>query len=107
MSDRVRMASVGMGFGFHESRHMTTVPEVELLAVCDNDHERADKAARELGVPAVYDYEAILSDPRIEAVAIFTPPYLHGTHMIQAARAGKHMVCTKPLERYVARAVEA
>jgi len=86
---------------------MMTVPEVELIAVCDTDRARVDKASRELGVPAVYDYEAVLNDPRAEAVAIFTPPHLHGTHMIQAAEAGKHIVCTKPLERYVTQAAEA
>jgi len=96
-----------MGFGFRESRRMMKDPAVELIAVCDTDRARADKASHELGVPAVYDYEAVLSDARVAAVAIFTPPHLHGTHMIQAAQAGKHIVCTKPLERYLARAVEA
>ncbi len=70
-----------------------------LYACCDTVPERADKYAKEHGVQKVYyDDEAILADPDVDIVCVCVPSGIHGQICEMAARAGKHIVCEKPLE---------
>ncbi len=70
----------------------------EVTAIASRDLERARKAARELGIPkACGSYEEILSDPDIQAVYIPLPNNLHVDWAVRALRAGKHVLCEKPV----------
>src|SRR5262245_59559494 len=51
-------------------------------------------AAQQLQLAA--SYEAVLGDPRVDAVVLATPHSLHAAQTIAAARAGKHVFCEKP-----------
>ncbi|MFZ9259864.1 MAG: Gfo/Idh/MocA family protein [Limnohabitans sp.] len=53
--------------------------------------------ADSLGLPQVTDEMAVLADPEIEAVVLATPHSLHAPQIIDAAQAGKHVFCEKPL----------
>lgn len=79
---------------------------IQLTAVCDVVPERADAAARSLGVRAFYSYEEMLRDAECDIVSVTTPSGLHPTHAMQAARAGKHVISEKPMAISLAAADE-
>ena len=70
----------------------------EVVAVGSRNGEQARQFAQELGIPRAHDsYEALLADPDVDAVYIPLPNHLHRDWTIAAARAGKHVMCEKPL----------
>jgi predicted dehydrogenase len=70
----------------------------ELVAIASRDAERGRRVAAELGIPRAHgSYEALLDDPDVDAVYIPLPNHLHAAWTIAAARAGKHVLCEKPL----------
>ncbi len=50
--------------------------------------------------------DELLANPEVEVVGIYTPDHLHAEHVIQALRAGKHVICTKPFVNNLSRAKE-
>jgi 1,5-anhydro-D-fructose reductase (1,5-anhydro-D-mannitol-forming) len=90
---------------------MVDEPECDLVAAVSRDEGRATDFAARFGARYTYtDYEAMLANPEVEAVFIATPNALHADQVIAAARAGKHVLCDKPLATNVPdaeRAVEA
>jgi len=104
----LRIAVVGVGWA--GSRHVEAVRElsaalppdsdlqvsVEMLVDTDPGHLSAQATAFGVGKTAT-DLQAALDDPSIDAVSIATPHALHRDAAIAAARAGKHVICEKPL----------
>jgi xylose dehydrogenase (NAD/NADP) len=69
----------------------------EVLAV-SSAGGRAGSYAGELGIPRAYDaHEDLLADPDVDAVYVALPNSLHASWIVRAARAGKHVLCEKPL----------
>jgi len=73
-------------------------PGANLLGVASRRKGPAEDLAHEHGIPRVYsDWRALLADPEIGAVYVSTPVDLHAEITIAAARAGKHVLCEKPM----------
>ncbi|WJL96764.1 aldo/keto reductase [Microbacterium sp. ET2] len=69
-----------------------------LVAVASRDARRAEAFAEEFGAERAHaSYEALLDDPEVDAVYIASPHTHHAQWVVAAARAGKHVLCEKPL----------
>jgi predicted dehydrogenase len=78
--------------GMLKSKHL------EVVAIASRDLKTAKAAAKKLGIPKAYgSYEEMLADPEIEAVYNPLPNHLHVPLTLKAAKAGKHVLCEKPV----------
>jgi UDP-N-acetyl-2-amino-2-deoxyglucuronate dehydrogenase len=94
----VRIALVGCGrISRTHADAIDNVPGLELAAVCDVVEDRAVQLAEAHGIPWFTDYAAMLEQSDTHAVAVCTPSGLHPEHGILAARAGRHVICEKPM----------
>jgi myo-inositol 2-dehydrogenase/D-chiro-inositol 1-dehydrogenase len=100
MLKKVKIAVIGTGrMGSVHCRNIVrSVPEAELVAVCDIRLEVAQAVADELGIHRVVkDYHELLDDPAIEAILIASSTDTHAFMTKDIAEAGKHIFCEKPL----------
>jgi myo-inositol 2-dehydrogenase/D-chiro-inositol 1-dehydrogenase len=100
MTAPLNLAVIGAGrIGSLHARHLAgRVPGARLLAISDVNIDAARRSAAECGVSAAYDDpQSILEDPAIEAVLICSSTDTHAVLIEQAAAAGKHIFCEKPI----------
>ncbi|MBI2911589.1 MAG: Gfo/Idh/MocA family oxidoreductase [Chloroflexi bacterium] len=91
-----------VGIGRHAERFMADAiqrsPDGELVAAWSRDRARAEAFAGRFGARRAYDdMGLLLADPQVQAVLVLTPNALHVSHTVAAARAGKHVLCEKPM----------
>ena len=99
MKKKVRIGLVGAGFVSHihinAFRQVIGIP-VEVAGIYTRS--RGEEFAQKYGIPRVYEsYQQMLEDPDIDMVDICVPNIVHREVCIQAAEAGKHIICEKPL----------
>ncbi|MEP7343704.1 MAG: Gfo/Idh/MocA family oxidoreductase, partial [Gemmatimonadaceae bacterium] len=70
-----------------------------LTAVSDVNEARMSALAQRFGAQTVPDWRSLVTRPDVDAVIVSTPPMLHSEMAIAALRAGKHVLCEKPLAR--------
>jgi predicted dehydrogenase len=101
MAKKLKVGVIGAG-GIAQFAHLpgyASIPdECEVVAICDINPETAKTAAEKFGIPKVVtDYREMVSDREIGAVSVTTPNALHMQPTVAALRAGKHVLCEKPL----------
>ena len=73
-------------------------PHSEVVAIASRDLTRAQAAAAQLGIAKAYgSYEELFADPDVDAIYNPLPNHLHVPMTIAAAKAGKHVLCEKPI----------
>jgi len=99
MKGRVGVGVIGAGLqGELHAASYSELQNAELLAVCDINEERAKEVAERYGAERWYtDVKECLKHPGLEAVSVATPDFAHKEPVITALRAGKHVLCEKPL----------
>jgi len=91
-------AVVGLGMGKHHCRSVTRAAGAQLVTVCDVRRDLAEQVAEQYGCKAYTSVEEMLLDPAVQVVNVAVPTGLHAEVGIAAARAGKHVICEKPLD---------
>lgn len=101
---KVRVGLIGAGFvaNIHARAYASLADQgVELVAVAAVPLAQAEELAREFSIPASYDdYRRILEREDVDLADICVPNHLHEPFVVEAARAGKQIVCEKPLTGY-------
>ncbi|MDD5100815.1 MAG: Gfo/Idh/MocA family oxidoreductase [Syntrophales bacterium] len=102
--ERVKIGMVGAQFSarFHmNSLAKLRGVKVDVVAVAAQHLDHAEAFARTYGIPDCYDdYRRLLERKDIDIVDLCIPTDLHAQFVIEAARAGKHVICEKPLTGY-------
>lgn len=99
-SKKKRIALIGCGgiSRIHIEGFNRVGDRAEVVAVCDVNNANARKRAEEAGGAAVYsDWNELLANEKIDAVDICLPHHLHRPAILDSAKAGKHILCEKPL----------
>ncbi len=103
----VRVGYVGTGWTKRIQVPTFRLGGLVAQAICSGNPENAHAAAKELGIPQVYDtWQEMVAAPDMDVVSITAPPNLHLEISIAALRAGKHVICEKPTALSVAEAEE-
>jgi myo-inositol 2-dehydrogenase/D-chiro-inositol 1-dehydrogenase len=106
MSTKINVGVIGAGrIGKLHAEHLAyRVPDANILAIADIFLEAAEKCAANLQIPsAVKDHREIMESPDIEAVIICSSTDTHAQMIEEAAAAGKHIFCEKPIDFDLAR----
>lgn len=104
--ERIRTAILGTGFmGRVHTEAIRRLGNVEVVGIVGSSEQRAKRFADQFYiVRSSADYNDFLSDPTISCVHVCTPNSLHFEMSMAALRAGKHVLCEKPLASTVAEA---
>ena len=97
-----------VGTGFVAELHMYAYKRVygvgaEVVAAVSRSDQVEAFAKKHQIARTSRDYRALLADPAIDVVDICTPPALHAQMIVDAVRAGKHVICEKPFTGYFGR----
>ncbi|PYZ91701.1 dehydrogenase [Salipaludibacillus keqinensis] len=96
---KIRIGVIGCG-SIAKHRHLPEYagnPQAEITAVCDINEERVNLAAETYGAKPFTNYDQLLTEADVDAVSVCTPNYLHAPVSIAALKAGKHVMCEKPM----------
>jgi predicted dehydrogenase len=94
---RLGTAVVGLGVGTLHVQAYATLPESDLIAVCDANSERVRATADQYHVVGYTSVDDLLRDDRVEVVSIATPHPSHAPLAIQALASGRHVIVEKPM----------
>lgn len=104
----IRVGIIGCG-KIAQVRHIPEYvanPNVELYGFYDINQARTEELAKKYGGKAFASYEELLADETIEAVSVCTANHVHAEITIAALKAGKHVLCEKPMASNAREAAE-
>ena len=109
-SARITMGAIGIGgMGTHDLKNFLQQDDVQVLAVCDVDTERRNKALNLVNerygntdCAAYNDFYEVIARDDIDVLLIATPDHWHALIALAGAKAGKDMYCEKPISLTVA-----
>lgn len=94
----LRVGVVGLGQGMAHLRSFQALPNCAVVAICDRKPALLERIAAKYDIARSYEnVEHLLNDDRVDLVVIATPDHLHGSHVLQALRAGKHVLSEIPM----------
>ena len=108
---KIRIGIVGCGF-IANGKHLPSMArfaDVEVVAFCDLIIEKAQASAQRFGTPDALvctDYHDLLNRDDIDAIHVCTPNSSHAEITVAALKAGKHVMCEKPMAKTAAQAKE-
>lgn len=99
MGEKITIGIIGAGrIGRLHAENIVHIPKVRIKAISDIFIENVKEWAHQIGIENVTtDYHDILNDTEIDAVLVCSPTSTHVTIIREAARAGKHIFCEKPI----------
>lgn len=93
----IHVGLVGLGFiGKAHLKAFEALPNAEVIQICSRSSSSADFLNDFTG-EITSDYDALLNNQEIDVVDICVPTFLHEEYIVKAAKAGKHIICEKPL----------
>ena len=94
----VNFAVVGLGMGNNRARMIKNTDGAELKCVVDLQADLAKKTAKDLGTDWTTDLDDVLGRADIDCVMVMTPSGTHAEVGMRVAKAGKHVITTKPMD---------
>ncbi|MBQ7315564.1 MAG: Gfo/Idh/MocA family oxidoreductase [Clostridia bacterium] len=92
-------AVLGLGIGMAHADAAHESPNAELVAVCDVDAIRLEKAKERYPEATAYlDFDELIRDPRVDIISICLPSAMHADFAVRAMEAGKHVLVEKPVD---------
>jgi len=97
---KINVGVIGLGksgWGIHIVMLRKVLDKYNIAAVSDPDKKRQKEAADEFNCHTYSNFDDLIKDPDVELVIVATPSHLHTSCSIKALKAGKHVVCEKPM----------
>jgi myo-inositol 2-dehydrogenase/D-chiro-inositol 1-dehydrogenase len=83
----------------HIATLVQSVPQADVVAIADVNVNSANDVAKMFGISSVFsNYMDVINHPEVEAVVICSPTDTHARYIVDAAKAGKHIFCEKPVD---------
>lgn len=104
MEKKLMVGIIGCG-GIANAKHMPSlakIAEIEMVAFCDTEIEKAEAASKKYGSEGamVYtNYKELLKDAKIDVIHVCTPNRSHSSITIDVLESGKHVMCEKPMAK--------
>jgi len=99
MKKSLGIGIIGLGMGSNLLQvNRDPRSRLEVRALCDINEERLESLGREWGIRNLTtNYKELVEREDIDIVGVYTPDHLHFEHCSAALKAGKHVICTKPM----------
>lgn len=95
---RFQAGVIGLRMGNSHCQGYNAHPHCKLVAICDTDQAILQQRQREYAPVAAYsDFRDLIAHDGVNIISVASPDYFHAEHCIAALRAGKHVLCEKPL----------